>query len=255
MIEPEQFETPEVSANPDPITGEPGAHPLATGIGAAAAGAAATAIGATAGPLGAVVGAVVGSVIGGLVGKSAGEATNPTIEETYWRENYRHRPYAHPDRAYEAYQLAYQIGYEGYIAHADEITAYPEIEPELQREYDRRNDGTSVDWDSARYAVRDAWERARRNDFFYTEDLYWRENYASQPYYNPNLSYQDYQPAYRTGYEGYVEYANTSKPLDEIEVELRRSYESAYGDAGLDWEQAKPAVRDAWIRADKVFTS
>lgn len=253
MTEPEQFETTEVSANPDPITGEPGAHPLGTGIGAAAAGAAATAIGATAGPLGAVVGAVVGSVIGGLVGKSAAEATNPTVEEAYWRETYSNRPYARPERSYEAYQLAYQVGYEGYIAHADEIVAYPEIEPELQREYDRRNDGTSVDWDEARYAVRDAWERAKRNDFFYTEDLYWREHYRAQPYYNPNLSYQDYQPAYRAGYESYVEYAGTNKPYDEIEAEIHHNYEDVYGTAGLPWADARHAVRDAWNRADQVF--
>jgi hypothetical protein len=257
MAESEDLENVELSTNPDPITGEPGAHPVGTGIGAAAAGAAATAIGATAGPIGAVVGAVVGSVIGGLVGKSAAEATNPTVnpavEEHYWRESYSKRHYARPDRSYDAYQLAYQVGYEGYTAHTGENMSYAEIEPELEREYDRRNDGSSVSWDDAKYAVRDAWERAKRNDFFFNEDLYWRDNYRLQPYYNSNLSYQDYQPAYRLGYEGYVEHANSGKPHDEIERELRQSYDTDDASSTLPWDQAVHAVRDAWNRADQVF--
>lgn len=254
MTEPEQFEPTEVSTNPDPITGEPGAHPVGTGLGAAAAGAAATAIGATAGPVGAVVGAVVGSVIGGLVGKSAAEATNPTSrEEAYWREAYSNRSYARSDRSYEAYQLAYQVGYEGYVAHADQRMTYPEIEPELQRQYEAQNDGRSVAWNEARYAVKDAWERARRNDFFFNEDLYWREHYQTQPYYNSNLSYQDYQPAYRVGYEGYAEYIETGASYEDMEQRLRRNYETDYGSAGLGWDQAKHAVWDGWNRAKQTF--
>lgn len=250
-----EFETPE-SANPDPITGEPGAHPLGTGIGAAAAGAAATVIGATAGPLGAVVGAVVGSVVGGLVGKSAAENSNPTVinptaEDAYWRESYDKRAYANPDRSYDAYRLAYQVGYEGYMAHAGEQTSYREIEPELERQYQDRNDGSSVSWNDARFAVHDAWERARRNDFFFNEDLHWRENYKFQPYYNSNLSYQDYQPAYRLGYEGFAEHQD--KHYVEVEPELRRRYEDGYDSNGLAWDQARHAARDAWNRAKQMF--
>lgn len=54
-------------ANRDPISGEPGSHPLGTGVGAAGAGTVGTVIGGVVGgPIGAVVGAVVGSVVGGL---------------------------------------------------------------------------------------------------------------------------------------------------------------------------------------------
>src|SRR4051794_28198101 len=46
-----------MSQNPDPLTGEPGSHPVATGLGAAAASAAGLAIGtAVAGPVGTVIG-------------------------------------------------------------------------------------------------------------------------------------------------------------------------------------------------------
>src|SRR5829696_8613217 len=84
-------------ANPDPITGAPGSHPIGTGVGAAGMGAAGAAIGAAvsgpAAPIGAAVGAVVGAVAGGLAGKGVAEVVNPTAEEEYWRDNYQNRPY------------------------------------------------------------------------------------------------------------------------------------------------------------------
>jgi uncharacterized protein (TIGR02271 family) len=64
--------------NRDPITCEPGSHPVATGSGALAGGAAGAAAGAAAGPIGAGVGAAAGAVVGGLGGKAVGEKFNPT---------------------------------------------------------------------------------------------------------------------------------------------------------------------------------
>src|SRR4051794_27931240 len=70
--------------NADPISGEPGAHPVGAGVGAAAAGAAAGAAGgAMAGPAGVVVGAVIGGVAGGLAGKEVAESIDPTTEDAY----------------------------------------------------------------------------------------------------------------------------------------------------------------------------
>jgi uncharacterized protein (TIGR02271 family) len=64
--------------NRDPITHEPGAHPVGTGAGAAAGGVAGAAAGSVAGPVGTGVGAAAGAVIGGLGGKAAAEKFNPT---------------------------------------------------------------------------------------------------------------------------------------------------------------------------------
>lgn len=72
----------------DPLTGEPGAHPVGTGLGAVAGGAAAgAATGAFAGPVGAVIGLAVGAVVGGLAGKGVAEVIDPTGEQAYWRAN------------------------------------------------------------------------------------------------------------------------------------------------------------------------
>ena len=52
--------------NADPITGEPGAHPVGTGLGAVGGAATGATVGALGGPVGAVVGGAVGAVVGGL---------------------------------------------------------------------------------------------------------------------------------------------------------------------------------------------
>ena len=68
------------SMNRDPITGEPGAHPVGTAVGATAgAVAAGAAVGSVAGPVGTVVGAVVGAVAGGAAGKGVAETVDPTV--------------------------------------------------------------------------------------------------------------------------------------------------------------------------------
>lgn len=69
------------SANLDPLTGAPGAHPVGTGVGAAAGGiAAGAAAGSVAGPVGTVVGAAIGAVAGGMAGKGVAETVDPTVD-------------------------------------------------------------------------------------------------------------------------------------------------------------------------------
>lgn len=148
-------------SNPDPLTGQPGSHPLGTGVGAAGVGTIATAVGgAVGGPVGAVVGAAVGAVAGGLVGKRAAEAIDPTVENEYWRSNYHSRPYYEAGRSYEDYEPAYRTGYEGYSAYSGR--SYHEVELDLQRNYERDRGGAGLAWEKAKHATRDAWDRVER---------------------------------------------------------------------------------------------
>src|SRR6478672_5784033 len=75
--------------NRDPITGEPGSHPVGTGVGAAGGAAAGAAIGAIGGPIGALIGGAIGAVAGGAAGHTAGESIDPTGEEKYWRSQHK----------------------------------------------------------------------------------------------------------------------------------------------------------------------
>jgi hypothetical protein len=148
-------------ANPDPITGEPGAHPVGVGLGAAGGGAAAGALaGAAAGPVGAAVGAVVGAVAGGYAGKGIAESIDPTAEDAYWREHHVSRPYYEKGTSYEDYQPAYRYGWESRAQHSGRT--FDEAEPDLQRGWEKVKANSRLGWEKAKGASRDAWDRIER---------------------------------------------------------------------------------------------
>ncbi|HEY9906061.1 MAG TPA: hypothetical protein V6D18_00475 [Thermosynechococcaceae cyanobacterium] len=85
------------------------------------------------------------------------------------------------------------------------------------------------------------------------EDSYWRENYSSRPYAESGHEYSDYEPAYRTGYEGYSTYYSDGVTYDQAEPNLRRDYEAKHGpNAKVGWDKAKHAARDAWDRVERA---
>jgi hypothetical protein len=148
--------------NPDPITGEPGSHPVgvaAGGSGGAAAGA--TLGAAVGGPIGAAVGGMVGAVAGGVVGKSAAEVLSPTVEEEYWRENYRNRPYSKEGVDYSEYAPAYRYGWEAATREDYRNRTFEDVEPELQREWEADIARYQRPWSDMREAIRDAYNRVR----------------------------------------------------------------------------------------------
>ncbi len=83
------------------------------------------------------------------------------------------------------------------------------------------------------------------------EDTYWRTEYVNRPYAKRDLPYESYQPAYRTGYEGYTRYSG--KRFEEVESDLQRDYETYRGDSDLGWDEAKHATRDAWHRVERAI--
>lgn len=144
-------------ANRDPITGAPGAHPVGTGLGAAGGGAAGAAIGSMAGPIGTVAGAVIGAVAGGLGGKAAAEAIDPTVQNAYWEENYSTRPYVNASHTYKDLQPAYRYGWES--AARSQGKSFEDIAPTLERDWTKARANSTLGWDTAKPAVRDAWDR------------------------------------------------------------------------------------------------
>jgi len=145
-------------ANRDPISGTPGAHPVGTGVGAALGGAAAgAAAGTVVGPVGTVVGTAVGAVIGGLAGKGVAEAIDPTREDAYWRDHYTDRPYVEQGASYSDYGPAYGLGVDAFGRYPGR--KFDDIEPEIWRQWGEGHGGSTLRWDSARHAVRDAWDR------------------------------------------------------------------------------------------------
>lgn len=149
----------ERNLNLDPITDEPGAHPVGTGIGATGGAVAGATVGVVGGPVGMAVGAVVGAVAGGLAGSAAAEAVNPTAEEKYWRDNYSREPYYEKGREFDEYAPAYRLGVTGRTQHHD----WDAAEPMLASQWESSRGGSSLSWPQAQRASRAAWNRVDSN--------------------------------------------------------------------------------------------
>jgi hypothetical protein len=80
------------------------------------------------------------------------------------------------------------------------------------------------------------------------EDAYWRDNYKTRPYATQGSTYDDYQPAYRYGWESRAQHAG--KKWNDVEGELGTGWDKVKGTSKLAWNDAKAATRDAWHRAD-----
>lgn len=146
-------------ANRDPITGAPGAHPVGVGVGAMGGAATGAAVGSLAGPVGTVIGGGVGAVLGGLTGKAVAEGIDPTVEDAYWRESYNGRPYVTPGADYNKYRPAYRYGWETATRH--QAATFDDIEDEMESGWMTTRGDSSLTWNEAKLATRDAWERAK----------------------------------------------------------------------------------------------
>lgn len=140
-------------------------RPVATGVGALLGGAAGgvaggaaagAAVGGMTGPVGLAVGAVVGAVAGALAGKGIADAVDPVAEDAYWRDNHASRPYA-SGSDYDEYRPAYGYGVDAHTRYPDRT--FDEVEPELERDWNTRRGSSSLEWNRAKHATRDAWQR------------------------------------------------------------------------------------------------
>jgi len=93
-------------------------------------------------------------------GKGVAESVNPAVEDDYWRENYKNRPYIDRGVNYEAYRPAYRYGWESFSHHQDR--SFEDVETELGRDWSSREDRGHLGWLKAKPAVQDAWDRVER---------------------------------------------------------------------------------------------
>lgn len=143
---------------------EPKDKATATGVGAAVGGvaggvaggaAAGAAVGGMTGPVGAAVGAAVGAVAGALAGRAV--KADPAEEDAYWRDNYTGRPYVESGSPYDDYAPAYRYGVDAYSRYPNR--QFDEVEPELSRDWGTARGRSTLEWERAKHATRDAWQR------------------------------------------------------------------------------------------------
>lgn len=138
---------------------------------------------------------------------------------------------------YEDYDPAYKYG--SAMAHDPVYSgrSWDDIEPTLRGDWEAKNPGSA--WERFKAAVRHGWERITSDDDT-SYRSHWSRSYAGQ-----GGSYEDYAPAYRYG-SSMAATAYKGRPWDEVEPELRSSWESSHpSDA---WERVKAGVRHGWDR-------
>jgi hypothetical protein len=75
------------------------------------------------------------------------------------------------------------------------------------------------------------------------EDAYWRERHSLEAY-GAGTEYEEFEPAYRSGYEGFEKYGGVD--FADVEADISRDYMSHR--AGVPWDRARPAAEAAWER-------
>ena len=80
------------------------------------------------------------------------------------------------------------------------------------------------------------------------EDKFWRDNYSKRPYYRTGREYNEYEPAYRYGWESASRPENRERRFEDVETDLERGWDRAKGTTRATWNDAKDATRDAWDR-------
>ena len=81
------------------------------------------------------------------------------------------------------------------------------------------------------------------------EHSYWREHHNKQSYAG-DFRFEDFEPAYRTGYEAVTKYAG--RHYEDIEDSLALDYESNRAGSALPWDQARHATKAAFSKLSNV---
>jgi hypothetical protein len=78
------------------------------------------------------------------------------------------------------------------------------------------------------------------------EDSFWRNKYEHEGYFQKGMTYDDYEPAYRFGYEAHKRWKD--RTWDDVERDMGGEWAKVKAKSRLKWEHAKHAVRAAWDR-------
>ena len=81
------------------------------------------------------------------------------------------------------------------------------------------------------------------------DEQYWRDSYQNEPYYNNQYSFDDYAPAYRMGHEGQRSGRFSGQSWDQARGSLESEWQAGRGNSRMDWKNAEPAARAAYVRS------
>jgi hypothetical protein len=83
------------------------------------------------------------------------------------------------------------------------------------------------------------------------EAAYWREQHSKQPYAKGG-SYEQFEHAYKTGYNSFFKYPGQN--FADVEDDIALGYDEAKPGAALPWDTVRPAVNAMWDRLGGIVS-
>ena len=80
------------------------------------------------------------------------------------------------------------------------------------------------------------------------EETFWRGSYEREPYFQKDMTWDDYEPAYRFGYDWHERHRG--RRFEDVESDMASGWEKVKAKSRLKWEHAKAAARAAWDRME-----
>ena len=77
-----------------------------------------------------------------------------------------------------------------------------------------------------------------------TYNDHFQKTYNSTDYYVADRNWNDYEPAYKYGYDTYGQYKG--RRFEDVESDLERGWDKTKANSRLAWADARGAVRDGW---------
>ncbi|MGE3539756.1 MAG: DUF2382 domain-containing protein [Candidatus Tectimicrobiota bacterium] len=176
--------------------------------------------------------------------------------ETDFRQHFRTAFGQQPEGTYEGYMPAYRFGYTLATEPRYSRRDWNALEAEARRDWEQERPGT---WERFKAAIQHAWQEVRgpqhmaegqrrtstpttgMRDFdAYRSDF--RQHYNTT-FSGNNTPYDDYEPAYRFGYDLGSHERYHGRDWETLEADARRDWETRQPGT---WERFKQAIRHGW---------
>ena len=80
------------------------------------------------------------------------------------------------------------------------------------------------------------------------ENTFWQNKFQHEGYFQNGMTWDDYEPAYRYGFESHNKWHG--RKWDDVEHDMGSEWDKMKAKSRLKWEHAKFAVKAVWDRME-----
>lgn len=176
----------------------------------------------------------------------AGSARSSMMSDDDYYRNHFTSNYGSTGDSYDDYAPAYSYGSEMARNQKYSGRQWDDVETDLSSDWSTRaGNKAGSTWAKMKNAVKHGWDRMTNDD-----DSYYRNHYnATYSSAGTGDDFDSYKPAYSYGSEMRNSDMYRNRPWDEVEPDLRSSWDARYPNNGVStWDKMKAAVRHGWDR-------